>query len=443
MTDRSDLLIPIALLGVLVAVLAMGTAESSLSMPIVAAGESSPSRRVPAQGTEFGARELREALAAEKRPPVEAITRSGGRGMISLQGQVWRAGRPVPAYELLFLNQAAGLDGEELAWDQSDAQGRFRVRLPAGNYAVLAEETGPWLANLLVPEDQEDQSFDIHLPSGVIRGRVLAADGETPVPDAIIRSVAASMPAGDPSLLGLMSRDGETRSDRDGRFELADLRPGPHLLLAKRGGLSSRSTLVRVEGSTGSSIDLRLTSGEILRGRIIGPGGEPVAADLYLSPGSQLQSLNPFYLHHGSSGSSDGAFRLEGLQPGTYQLFAFGETAQESVALGTRVHVRPGDAGCVIRAKACGSLRVRVRDEYGEPVAGAHVDLRADDGSLVIASLEGFEEGPVSDDEGELRLDDVIPGAYRVAAIKAGLLGAYEFIELSPGEEARLDLLLR
>ncbi|MHC5064892.1 MAG: carboxypeptidase regulatory-like domain-containing protein, partial [Planctomycetota bacterium] len=339
--DRSDLLIPIALLGVLVAVLAMGTSESSLSMTMIDEVEGLPVGRVPVQGTEIGTGDLREEFEAQNGLPAEAITRSRSRAMILVQGQVWRAGIPVPEYELLFQTQAAGLDGEEVAWDRSDEHGRFQVRLPAGSYAVLAEESGPWLANLLVPDHQAELPFDIHLPDGVIRGRVLAEDGETPLPGATIRAVAASMPAGDPTVVGLMSRDGETRSGRDGSFELKNLRPGPHLLLANRGGLSSRVTLVSVETGANSSIELRLTGGQTLGGRIVGPGGEPVAADIYLSPGSQLQSLNPFYLHRGSSGRSDGAFRIEGLQPGSYRLFAFGETAEQSVAVQTRVLVRP------------------------------------------------------------------------------------------------------
>ncbi len=113
-----------------------------------------PEIAVPSEDEPLGSR--REA------EPIDAREVSSP-GLVRVHGQVRWAGRPVSDYDLAF--QAAGEKAGETDWDFTDEDGRYEVLLPASSYAVLHDDEGHWVADVVVPEGRDELVLDFDLPA--------------------------------------------------------------------------------------------------------------------------------------------------------------------------------------------------------------------------------------------------------------------------------------
>jgi hypothetical protein len=86
------------------------------------------------------------------------------RGLVLVQGQVRRRGRPLAGYDLAFHAWGEELARNEADWDFTDDEGRYQVRLPAARYLVRNEDEERWLGTLIVPGDQDRLTVDLDLP---------------------------------------------------------------------------------------------------------------------------------------------------------------------------------------------------------------------------------------------------------------------------------------
>jgi protocatechuate 3,4-dioxygenase beta subunit len=162
--------------------------------------------------------------------------------------------------------------------------------------------------------------------TGVIRGRVIAADGERPIERVRLMllgtAAAGSMPP-------------TVTSDSDGRYAFTDLPPGRYLVRATRSGylassygqrrpLEAGRPLALAEGEKLDGIDFELSRMGVISGRIVDELGEPMA-------GVSLAAMRHEYfegqrqlirMSYSTQTDDTGAYRITGLAPGEYAVMA-------------------------------------------------------------------------------------------------------------------------
>ena len=162
------------------------------------------------------------------------------------------------------------------------------------------------------------------LPKGTatISGRVLAADSGRPVKRARVAVTGAAAGGG--------RGGGLATTDDQGRYTVADLAAGSYSVTAAKSGfvdavygqrrpLQPGQPLQIADGQTASNVDLRLTRGGVITGRIVDEDGEALARALvtvqryqYIRGERQLTPAG------GDQTDDRGQYRVFGLPPGDY-----------------------------------------------------------------------------------------------------------------------------
>jgi hypothetical protein len=154
---------------------------------------------------------------------------------VMLSGQVVDArGAPVPVYTLMAMRIAGAARPIVVERSLIDPQGRFAVRVPRGDYDVLAFAHGCARGT---PTRATAGAGEVRVVLGAgatLRGRVLAADDHTPIASASIACevgrVRRDLPLPNPLAV--------TRAD--GTFELPDLAAGPLAIRIRANGYHDR-----------------------------------------------------------------------------------------------------------------------------------------------------------------------------------------------------------
>jgi carboxypeptidase family protein len=272
-------------------------------------------------------------------------------------------------------------------------------------------------------------------PAPVIHGRVVRADDPAvPVPRARI------------SLNGVGPAD-RVFADDQGRFEIAMAAASATLTASKPG--FATATFRLPSRRSPDPIEIPLMRGAALTGRVIDPSGQPV-----LSSGVRVRRIDqalpadPGRVPVSAVTNDRGEFRLGGLAPGSYELFASfvydpkeqfesdiapsallvagmprpsPESVQVTVQAGEELfvtlnHREPGTAGAATPDSAVsGAINGIVVDDFGDPVQGLRVRLwqtSVADGRRVLTTT--FFSHP-TDDRGQYRAYRVPPGRYFVS----------------------------
>jgi protocatechuate 3,4-dioxygenase beta subunit len=245
-----------------------------------------------------------------------------------------------------------------------------------------------------------------------------APEGPRPVAGAAVRLYWRGPPdarAGGPA----WRLAGEGRTDAQGRLSLPS-RPGAYLVAARAEGLApSRREVVRPFGEARTAVRLALAKGLALTGTtVVKGGGEPLAL-VELSLTQHTGAADGFAFRAAAPpeervwGSSDarGAFRLEGLAPGTYLLEARAPGHARAVLPRVRV---PAGAPLTVALGASGFLEGFVVDAAGRPAAGAEVHVGGRAPQVLVASEAGAFSAEVE------------PGPHPVQARRGEEAGALE-----------------
>lgn len=338
------------------------------------------------------------------------------------------------------------------------AGGRKSLAPPAGELAATPERGSP-LAT--AAETRETRSASEAAPSELaaggervtVRGR-LVVPGPAPA-DPTLRAVAlaselrAAEVYGENGALARLADGGTTAAGAvvdvagvaaDGSFELrfpADTETG-WIAVDGRFLYSKRATPVTVADAGAGEVAVRAGLGAWVRGRALLPEGVDASAAAFADMEAELQPDSAQFSMMDRSGlvftrstpvDAEGRFELRGIDTGRpYEV----EIGHDTLADFTRegIQLEPGatfelEAQLLIGA----TVRGRVVDESGEPVAAAHV-------RAFRTVMWGFPGSSLStaetDDEGRFELIGVPPG-------RVGVLAALEGKLESPSESLELE----
>jgi hypothetical protein len=286
----------------------------------------------------------------------------------------------------------------------ADAEGRYAVELPALARMSPAERAvarimghglapGHWqesglLAGTLERRPPGDLRLDLRMTPGTrLTGRVVDRDGK-PVPLSAVRL----LPEGAPEL------PPETVTDDEGRYVLGIPRAGRYRVVAAlpQAGSGFLDAFDAGPGPDVAAPDLVLRGDGVIEGVVRRPDGAPLGDAMvvalpewgwrparrseWLLPGLRMEE----HAHPGT-GLTDGeawtdatgAFRITGVRPGRYCLLALDVDDLHDPPL--RVHATGTVASVVVETPR---LRVRVRDEGGRALPGAHLFRKGPRGGL-------------------------------------------------------------
>jgi hypothetical protein len=222
------------------------------------------------------------------------------------------------------------------------------------------------------------------------------------------------------------------RTGPDGQARLPAF-AGPYLVAVRMRGLAAgRAGVVRPEGQEVTAVEVALAPAATLSGKVTGPDGRPVPARIGALPllEDARDAGAPAEETATAGAGADGAFRLDGLAPGTYALRV--DSPGLHPLLLPRVAV-PRAGPLDLRLERLATASGEVLDPGGHPVSGAVV--RAASSDHAAEAVTG------SDGRFELGLP---AGGYQLVATRgdeAATLPAP--LTLAPGGSARgLDLRL-
>lgn len=251
----------------------------------------------------------------------------------------------------------------------TDGEGRFRLVLPRGEHSLRVAAEGYLPAQVDWLPLTRDLQHDVTLvPGSTIAGRVVRAADNVPVAGAsvlLIRPESAY-------------RVGATSPD--GTFSISGLPAGPFMVGASKDALTGRaatpvdlSPASRVEG-----IRISLAPGAVVSGHVRRTDGQPVAgARVMVEDARQLTG-------------ADGAFRLEGLLPGSRRLHASGPDF--ATARRTIVVPAEGLSGVDLTLEpqpAPASITGLVVTADGRPVVGARMHIAPSPMPAAISDEQG------------------------------------------------------
>jgi protocatechuate 3,4-dioxygenase beta subunit len=285
---------------------------------------------------------------------------------------------------------------------ESDAQGRFTIeRVPRAALA-LGVTAARFLSRRVeaTPDSAELDLGDVVLDSGLaIRGRVRDQAGQA-IADAQVRGGLMGM--------GPMRSRVEGSSAADGTFVLAGAEPGLYSLSVEAAGFATATTQA---SAGGEPIELTLERAGSITGTVVDEKGAPVAA--FGVTATPVEEKGAWRAASGEG--SEGRFELTDVAAGDWVLRV--KATDKAQAHVPSVKVRTGAATDVgrIRLSPGATVRGRVTDSAGSPVAGAQVwtDTPGRFGSFTV--LRG-QRGTYTDASGGFELLGVEPGRMDVVA---------------------------
>ncbi len=280
---------------------------------------------------------LVQVVSDQETSGIDFVLEPSATGSSSIKGRVRsEAGTPLTPCTILALSSSGDL-GQHT---QTDPQGRYTIRdLPAGDYRLYCRYIGPQGANYAPQWYSGKGTYSdadvIHLAAGQ------TLDGI----DFVLREAGAIAgwvyrPDGQPvgaydCYLNAFDADGDPVSqgptDSTGHFVIGELPagqfkiqyayygPGGYLGGWYRDAADEESaTPIGVTyGDTTGGIDITLTRGATIAGRVFGPDGQPISWDV------QIQAHRPRSEEvFSAQAEENGCYAITGLPSGRYKLFA-------------------------------------------------------------------------------------------------------------------------
>ncbi len=372
-------------------------------------------------------------------------------------------GEPMP--NLLVTVRRSSYSGSKRQWTQGGAmqtndRGEFRIAgLRPGRYVVLASnmDIGIGLAGVSkeAPSDKPDVSY-----GSTYFGNTLELSRATPVDLSMgddrrniniqmiktttvrVKGKVVPPPEGNTLIVMLTRREsggGEppgnlsVAQSSDGSFEIRSVTPGSYVLTARNAAdplKSSGGMTVQVADRHLEGLELRLTPGAEVKGRVIAEKGkEQAGIAVSLDPANYQGGDAPT-----ATAAETGAFVLKGVQPGLYRVrvtnIPEGLYLASATLGGQEVNENGTEFG------AAGPELEIVLSRGGELEGVATLGGKPGSGALVALIPESRRDSRyasmTADEQGKFGFKGVAPGKYRVMAwedIEAGAFRDPEFVK--------------
>jgi hypothetical protein len=303
----------------------------------------------------------------------------------------------------MFAIEGSGASNQTVTQVEPDGRYEFQP-MPPGDYQLML--FGSTTVSLTVPE-LTDFRFDIDLPHGVIRGRVIREDGQ-PVGQVTVQAVRQD--AG-----SLLSRLAQAMGDAEGGFALRRLAPGTYDVMATAVGYGSGHLdgVELAEGQVITGIEIRVSSGGQARIRVIDAGGAlvPKATAMLLRPNGL-----PVGFESRQAGTDPGVSLFGTVPAGTYRVLAGEETLGCAWQDGVRI-TKGEETQVTVVLTGAGSPIAATVTAGGAPVAGATIEILDQQGRILPdlgRGLGAMFSGATTDAEGAYTTGTYPPGTYTV-----------------------------
>jgi 5-hydroxyisourate hydrolase-like protein (transthyretin family) len=319
------------------------------------------------------------------------------------------AGRGVPGIELT-LGDARATSG---------ADGHFRLDgvLPGQQSLSGAPSAAGWRGfwrTLTVPLEGLADVEVVLARGALLTGRVLTAEG-LPAEGVVVSAEQKRWSVG------------MAESAADGSFRIAGLDGAAVSVRGWHPALGiARQELAAWGGQSSRAVELRLTAGASIAGRVAFEDGSPAAAVSVAFSGQELGTA-----YNSVSTGDDGSYRVRGLPPGRYTVHARRKGAPSWLSRSTETPdfriLTLGEneqrAGVdMVLARGGQSLAGTVSLADGKPAPGTQVVAGRERGAGHPLKPESYqvEHSAVVGPEGRFRIDDVEPGAFTLWAVRPG-----------------------
>jgi protocatechuate 3,4-dioxygenase beta subunit len=275
------------------------------------------------------------AARAWEAKPGDADVALGLAPSTSIAGRVFADGAPAAGVEVAI---------DDIVAVESDEGPRLRTTTRAdGSFILRRLAPGPW--RLAVQGDGDfalrkvmdvaggDRFLRVELrPGRTIRGRVVDEQG---------RPLRAWLTADDIDAARVRA---STDSDADGRFAFTRLDDGVHALSADADGFVS----TQVDGVPAGAerVEIVLSRGLAVEGRVLDPDGRPIAVRTY--DNVELASGGHDWCARGRT-DADGRFRITGLRPGKHRFRLIDSAGALGFEAPPDLVVEAGAAGLEVR----------------------------------------------------------------------------------------------
>ncbi|HQN06023.1 MAG TPA: carboxypeptidase-like regulatory domain-containing protein [Thermoanaerobaculia bacterium] len=312
----------------------------------------------------------------------------------------------------------------ESRWVETGEDGSFRLAdLPKRRGTVVADggEHGFAEAGGATPGSAEPLVLSL-APPAILEGRTLDASTLKPVPRVRLEVATDS---------GRFT----ARTGHDGRYRVRGLRPGSATVRAEepRHVPWTRHS-VPIEKGASRTLDVLLTRGATLSGRVVDEDGRPVAGAGVSLLSSSESSLDAAVRLRGEASRlrtrPDGSFTATRLPPGENQRLSVQHPEFERGTVGGISLVAGGTrSGVVVTIRRGVVLTGRVSDPDGNPIAGAEVSAgrsfsvrSSSGGSLTRVRVEMMEAPRTarSGGDGAFELRGLAPGGVSVTVKAPG-----------------------
>lgn len=324
----------------------------------------------------------------------------------------------------------------DVGWGWADETGHWSMLVPAGDYKVrfdawpstqwaFGKESFDTADTVAAPVGETTTVNDQLLPQGVVAGAVRSDATGDPIEGACVQVFSASATA-DPSMSA-----GSACTDAAGSYSIDISTPGPYVAEFSdpqgryageyTGDVSERADATSFEVARGATttVSASLATGAVITGLAVDAKTDEPVADA--CPSAYVGNAGEWVRWQVTECSgSDGRFTVRGLQAGSFALhlgtgwhathastWAFKADSQVTADL---ITVSTGEEKAIrnVKLDPSGTVSGRVTDQYGQPVAGAWVNL------------DGFYPGRAGPGEGQNTARTDADGRYTIFGVPPG-----------------------
>ena len=287
----------------------------------------------------------------------------------------------------------------------TDEDGDFSLRVWMPEvYGVFVEPPGGGIVmehrDLRDAEPGDEVRIDIELPTLTIEGTVVSSEDQAPIVGAELR-----LDQKFPEEEGASSRSEE--ADANGDFSFERVKPSPSATIQARasGFLPKGLEVDAAEGGT-PEVWIELDPADVVKGRIVGEAGEPVAGAQVACCAATLESRFEIF----SMSDANGEFTLSANDGVTVFANAIGHTlgwARASVE----------QRSTIVLGRPSAPTWLVVKDHEGTPVTGALLTFRTVDGVMLpfpLVEEKSLMSGvsPFTDADGRVAVVGLPAGMY-------------------------------